>query len=384
MVVLDTKYNELPCPEPKSLPYTQHNKPKIIYNPIIPQCRSDLEYPYSIIKGGDCGPCIPILKNTEPKCPVGCLNFSTISNQPVTDLKLFTCNYPNLDSTQIQELINKKNSLVEEEQCRIINPNSCLFWYQNISIVNNLPSSIPFTQHTKDTNEPYPINYPSPNINCQGCGDSEYNKTCCNQVSCNNRTDCNYCPYPQPPAVDLCCPPNKSIPYTQHKLCKPEAKSFNIIRNDNFPGLLNYSIELVNNYTKFYENKTSWITTPTIYDLTTTSQNIKPCEMFNGIINISNAINETTLIFPSSVDVCNELKGKFINTRNIEFQFTISNSSSELMKMDFSVDPSIYSTWNSDPLNINIGPGETASFFVYLQSCISGQEQYYVINTSNI
>ncbi len=145
---------------------------------------------------------------------------------------------------------------------------------------------------------------------------------------------------------------------------------------------------MVNNYTTYYENKTSWITTPVSLDFTSGIYNIQPCQLYSGIIHINSAVAGTNLVFPSSADLCNELKGKLLKTTQIEFPFIILNGSNQTMTLNFAVDPDIYNRWTGDTTNINIPPGETASFLLYLQNCVSGTEQYYVIRspdyTSNI
>lgn len=368
-------YKPLPCHTQKSLPYIQHEYKKTFNLPTAQQCRFDLEYPFGNISSSDCNPCKPprtITSNAVVPTPslnnistVTDISFSTITNQSIPQLRLWNFNYwyPSLPARGtttdkeeiIDEMIEEFNNigvtvdesgpepfLVADRRTKAIDPNSSTLWYQKYGITSNIPASIPYTQHAKSTSQtqpntyprepgnvtPYP--YPASNSACRGCGTCEDCANCDNTGNnCNNRNDCDYSPYPQPTNIKCCYPDIRSIPYGQHNPPKPRLNAFGAIRNNDYIGLLNYSISLINNYTNYYENLIKWRTGITTIDVTSTTIKELLSEEVNSRIIVFNGTNNTGGLLNIQINLPKilTLPCNFILNNDIQFQISLSNQS---------------------------------------------------------
>lgn len=419
-------YKPLPCYNVKSIPYTQHGKSKVNAIPTAQQCRFDLEYPFGTISSSDCNPCKPPQTITSNvKVPTPSLanisnktetTFSTITNQSVSQLRLYNFNYwysslpPRGTTTDKEDIINEMidefndigvlveidnstipptETLVEDRRTKAIDPNSSTLWYQKRGLVSNLPASTPYTQHAKSTSQtqpnaypreagnttPYP--YPASNSACRGCGTCEDCRNCDNEgACCNNRNDCDYSPYPQPTNIKCCYPDIRSLPYGQHNPPKPRLNSFGAIRNNDYIGLLNYSISLINSYTNYYEHLIKWRTGINKLDITSTSLVTFdiPSDYVTGRIivisgnNTQSPLNDIIINFPSDIT----LPCHFLLTNSVQFQITVSNQTN-------------YPSGNSRNLQLqldgnqfgSVGPNQSVILNVYVYN--SGNNISYTV-----
>ena len=311
-----------------------------------------------------------------------CAAFSMITNLHIPESKLDMCNYPSYDTPQLQALINKRDALPSNEQCNILNPNDKSLWYQKIAIQSNMPASIPFTQHIRETKAPYPTYYPPVEDCCPPgkrgpCSDCVLDD---DGENCNSRLSCNYHPFPLSGPM-LKCPPVQSIPYTQHKICPVSQKVFGSITTANFGNLLNYSITLVNNLINHYSTCNSFNTSISSINITTSKVNLTPIQIYNGIIHVpsSNTMN-SELYLPTAAEMCTKLKGIVGDTTGQTFLFVISNAGTGNITLK-AVDQAIYSTWNATT-EYTLEVRQSAEFKISIRSCQAGQESYFVIKNN--
>jgi hypothetical protein len=312
-----------------------------------------------------------------------CAAFSMVTNKYIPEYKLDMCNYPNYDSVQLNDLEVQRDALVGVDAGNVLDTNDVSLWYQKKSLQSNMPASIPFTQHVINTKDPYPSVYPEVG-DCCPPGNVLPCSACFNHddgENCNTRQSCNSHPFPLSGPI-LKCPSVQSIPYAQHRLCPIPQKTFGTITPANFGNLLNYSITLVNNLVNYQLSRNIFNTMIQSMNVTTSTVELKPLQIYSGIIHIASSVGAMDLVLPTASDMCTDLSG-VISSELVgkTFVFAISNNSTQIVTVT-AVDPTIYSTWNAGINNI-LNPGQSADFNIFIQSCQTGTEAYYIIRNND-
>lgn len=402
--ILITEYRPKNCIEPTSIPYVQHKPPykpdpyppqqvvkgrpfsdinnNTIYKPYYSQ-NIDKNLSFSTISNiPDYTNCVSIVKIPNPCDPATKLSFycspmTLITNEKINEFNRFVCNYPNLNYQQIKDLIAKQNALDEKDQCRIVlDPYSK--WYSKYGCPANMPASIPFTQHTKET--PIPegeyVLTPKPEPQCKG----QLPIPVDTKIT-NNRYDCDKDPYPIPP------PPKKglnprtySIPYVQHRSTKVKKPMFGNITKFNYCQTFQYLINKANYYIDIFFKPLH--IKPSIATSPTEPYKITPSQVWFGWLDSSNLCIEMPPS-PELYKLVTKQLCKVDNAINKTFYFVVNNLSTtnNLIVKPPNAESDMMTKWNHISGNsVVIKPSSTVWFKIYFES----PTKYYVIIVNSI
>lgn len=368
--LLETAYRPRPCQLPQSIPFVQHQPP---YKPEpYPLQVVTKQTPFSLISKENLFCC---KTNISGPCPqsgnffrIYCMPFGVVTNQKTSRFNRYACNYPGLTFAQIKELIAKEDALPPIDQCRIVDI-PYFKWYSWKSYQANMPSSIPFTQHLKDT--PFPDG---------GYGFELIGDPCTDEG--NNRYSCNKDAYPIAPPFNGLNPPVASIPYTQHRRRPVLKKTYGTIKPFNYCNMFNYLINQVNKFIEFYYNP--MVVTPKQLDIA--NYDITPSDLWNGWLatdgEVTGPVEGMTL--PSPADVCKIIKKKMCRDpagKAFNFVLTNQHATGSLPFYPAVGEPDMFSKWNSGvyTTQIIIRPMSSLWVQIYIESCKEGEEKYYVL-----